>query len=287
MAEVASTLRTLRIGGQVDPAWDLDGADRSWLNIRAIATLGPDPDDAPIVDPSNSAHEHPLSVTNTLTLADSNGQWSTAPLKPTAATDPDQALQPGGLSWTISVEVERTANRWECVEVYSPVALNGERDYAGNNETITVNGETAVDINALIPVPITTPASSAFTDNVLDILADNPGSLVAAAGPLAALRAVTIGASGVAAYEPTVANLAKLAGVTRNSAATAGDEVAVVSAGPVDVAGAGLTPGAVYYAAAGGVLTATRPSSGVEVVVGFAADADTFVVQPGDPIVLA
>ena len=108
---------------------------------------------------------------------------------------------------------------------------------------------------------------------------------VTAGETLAALRAVELTPAGAIAFEPDVSNAGSLLGVT-STAAAIGNDIDVVTSGPLNSSGAGLTTGAHYYVAPDGVLTATQPTSGLLVYVGYAADPDTFVVQPGDPIAL-
>ena len=289
MAVAPSTLRTLKIGGQIDPAWALDtGEDLVWSDVRVIATLGHATEPEPYVDPTNGAHEHPLAVSRDLTAAVSAGQWATAALKPTISADPDDALQPTGLAWTITVHVLRS-KEWVCVATYT-VTLDGTVDYEGTGKTITVADEQVVNINDLLPPPTTDPVSNAFTTGVLEVLAANPpdGSelTLPAAEALSALRVVTLAASGAALFEPVISNAGRVLGVTKTSA-NLGEDVIVATSGPVDVTAAGLTAGAPYYVAAGGTLTVTQPTSGLLVPIGFAADSDTFVVNVGDPIELA
>jgi len=164
----ASTLRTYPVGGQLDPAWLASSIP--WTHVRATATLSRPDDGAPIVDPTNGAHEHPTTVVSTLTAEAADGMWATAPLKPTTSTGADLALTPGGLTWDITVEIKRGAT-WHEVTTYE-VAPSGDRDYDGEGELISVDGDDCVDINALIPAPVSVPASSIFEDAVLEVLSD-------------------------------------------------------------------------------------------------------------------
>lgn len=79
-------------------------------------------------------------------------------------------------------------------------------------------------------------------------------------------------------YEPV--------GIALNAAAP-GDEVTVVLAGPVEIAGWGLTPGAVYYAGENGTLI-SDPSLAVGRVqaVGIAEDSNTLIINIQQPIIL-
>lgn len=162
MTATASTLRTFRIGGQLDPAWS---TTIPWANVRATAALSLPSDGSPILDPSNNAHEHPLVVSNTLTAATSGGQWCTAALKPTTAPLPANALQPTGLYWVITVALQWETT-WQNVATYS-VLLDGTRNYSGLGETITVAGNTCVDIVNLTAPPSTTVVTTNTTMRVL------------------------------------------------------------------------------------------------------------------------
>ena len=170
-----STLRTYRVGGQLDPAWVASSVP--WTHVRATAALSRPDDGAPAVDPTNGAHEHPLVTVRTLTAAEADGQWATTELKPTAATDPDLALQPTGMLWTITVEIRRGAT-WHEVITYE-VAPSGDRDYDGQGELITVAGDDCININDLIPTPDTTPISDAFADRVIDAIEEHPEAVAA------------------------------------------------------------------------------------------------------------
>jgi hypothetical protein len=79
-------------------------------------------------------------------------------------------------------------------------------------------------------------------------------------------------------YEP--------AGIALN-AAVQGDEVTVVLAGPVEVAGWGLTPGAAYYAGPNGTII-SDPAQCVGRVqqVGVAEDANTLIINIQPAIIL-
>lgn len=151
MTATPSTLRTFRIGGQIDPAW---AGAIPWTQVRATATLATPTDGTPILDPSNGAHEHPLTTSNTLTAAVAGGQWSTTPLKPTTAANVSLALQPTGLYWTIDVALQ-WGQTWQPAGTYT-VQLSGDRNYSALGETVTVNGQTCADVVDLLPPPSTT-----------------------------------------------------------------------------------------------------------------------------------
>lgn len=193
MADSPSQLTAWRVGGQVDPAW-LETADpdaeqgvnelagRTWDQIRVTTTLSTPTGGAPIVDPTNGAHIHPLSTVETLardvdTGAPSDGQWHTDLLKAVIADDPDEALQPTGLVWQLTVEIDAdpagNGTRWTTVNEYD-IQIDADRDYVAEGETVTVNGLTCIDVNALIAVPVTTPPTTAFADAVQDVLDADP-----------------------------------------------------------------------------------------------------------------
>lgn len=118
-------------------------------------------------------------------------------------------------------------------------------------------------------------------------VASTTQEILATAGePLSAMRVVRLGAAGtVVLFEPVPANAGLVLGVTRTAGAT-GQQVAVVTSGTLDGA-TGIVPQTAYYAAAGGTLTSTRPTSGLLVTIGYGGDGDTFVVQVSDSVELA
>ena len=137
MADQPSTLTSWRIGGQLDPAWLADVAGlvgRTWESVRATSTLNLGAGNELAVDPSNGAHIHPLQVAETIDRAaadgqPSDGQWRTPLLKPTRAVDPDQALQPVGVTWSVTVSVlPQGATTFVDVTSYA-FELDADRDY--------------------------------------------------------------------------------------------------------------------------------------------------------------
>ena len=168
----ASTLRTYPVGGQLDPAWL--AASIPWTEVRATACLQVPTGTGPAVDPTNGAHESPTTVARTLTADAADGMWATAPLKPVTGLDADLALQPSGCVWSVTVEIKRGAT-WHTVATYT-VAPSGDRNYSGLGELTTIAGDDTIDINALLPPPLTAPPSDAFEQAVLEVLANNPGS---------------------------------------------------------------------------------------------------------------
>lgn len=91
--------------------------------------------------------------------------------------------------------------------------------------------------------------------------------------------------SAVLKNDPIEANAYKCLGFA-TAAVTVGQELTVTIAGLHESAGWGLTPGAVYYAAANGGITTTPPAAGLSQVVGVAVDANTMYVDLNDPIVM-
>ena len=70
----------------------------------------------------------------------------------------------------------------------------------------------------------------------------------------------------------------KAVGVTKHAAA-ASAQIAIQVSGPVDLVGAGFTPGARFWAGINGNLITSSPVAGMVVPVGYAVDADTLFVQ--------
>lgn len=189
MPEVASTLATWRIGGQIDES-ALTGLTQ-FADIIVTATLvGADGQNA--VDPTNEAHvlrgpyvtvmggtagtvtANPAPDAST-TLA--GRLWWTEPLKPTGAALPADALQPSGLGWSIVVETRSRRGATHTLATFL-VGLEGDRDYTTAGETILVpSGTGGVDEPAVSILDLTTPPATVvdntFSGRVLDVLADN------------------------------------------------------------------------------------------------------------------
>lgn len=103
-----------------------------------------------------------------------------------------------------------------------------------------------------------------------------------AGATLSALRLVTLNASDeFVLFDPVVGSAGRAVGVT-STAGNAGNPVTVVTSGRLD--GGTWTPQAVYFAAAAGVLTTVPPTSGLRQRVGYAPDANTFIVDLGEPL---
>lgn len=194
-APQASALTAHRVGGQLDESIVVP-AGYEYADLIIVATLtGANSQD--VIDPTNLATvlDGPYTTvvggtqgTDT-TEPSPDGEttlagryWWTEPLKATTAADPDNALQPTGLGWTISLQIKgRTAN----IELRSySITLDADRDYAGQNptevltlDTTSTGGQVAdqvVNVAHLLPPPTTVPVSDAFTDRVTEALADIP-----------------------------------------------------------------------------------------------------------------
>lgn len=99
-------------------------------------------------------------------------------------------------------------------------------------------------------------------------------------------RVVMLVGSDAFYNDPTdTATCGKAIGVT-TSASLIGTPATVTAIGPVVNAGWGLTPGALYFATASGMISTTPLSVGVSQVVGIAVDADTLNVQLEQPVIL-
>ena len=77
----------------------------------------------------------------------------------------------------------------------------------------------------------------------------------------------------------------KLLGFTKASA-TIGSTVTVVKAGKMVNPGWGLTPDTVYYADSNGLITATPPTSNLDIPVGLAIDANTLEINIFEQVIL-
>lgn len=107
---------------------------------------------------------------------------------------------------------------------------------------------------------------------------------VTAATAISAFQVVEQTAAGIQPYNPTIANPLDVFGVAVTAGA-AGSTIDVITDGIASGA-TGLTPGATYYAAAGGSMTTVQPTTGLLVVIGYASSATELVVQVGDPVEL-
>jgi hypothetical protein len=189
MAEIASTLATWRVGGQIDES-ALTGISQ-YADIVVVATLvGAGGQN--VLDPTNGAHvlRGPYrtviggvagSATNEPS-ADGNATlagrlWWTEPLKATGAVLPVDALQPSGLAWQINVSTTTRRGRNHTLASFN-VNIEGDRDYATESETILVPSglagadEAAIGITFLTTPPATV-ANSTFEGRVLEVLSDN------------------------------------------------------------------------------------------------------------------
>lgn len=310
MADQPTTLTAWRVGGQIDPAWLIDVAGlvgRTWENIRAVATLQlPTHGALPIVDPTNGAHISPLAVTHVLardavTGAPSDGQWITASLKVTTADDADDALQPTGLTWQIAVAVDiltGAGEQWTDVYTYR-VTIDADRDYVAESETITVDGTTCIDINALITPPLTTPVATDFEAAVLAILAAggyNPGGAtptytLVAAENLTAGQVVNVFVDmGTSKARRADASLARPASGFAAATTTAGGTATVIDFGTI-VGLTGLTPAADYWLGDTGTIVpvAGRPTTpgDIDQYIGFALTSTTLRVRLDPPTEIA
>lgn len=112
-------------------------------------------------------------------------------------------------------------------------------------------------------------------------------SIITVAGQaLSAGRVVTITPLGAFYFNGNdVSQYGLAVGVTANAAAL-GDGVTVSLIGPLDLVGAGYTPGVRFWAGTNGVLVTTPPVSGMAVVVGYAVDSDTINIQLGSYLVI-
>jgi hypothetical protein len=163
MAEIASTLTTWRVGGQIDES-ALTGISQL-ADIIVVATLtGLTGQNA--IDPTNgaivlrgpyttviggvpgTATDSPVPDGNT-TLT--SRLWWTEPLKATGAVLPADALQPSGLSWRISVSATDQRGRTHALAAFT-VNIDGDRDYTTEGETILVpSGIAGADQAAISP----------------------------------------------------------------------------------------------------------------------------------------
>jgi len=105
-----------------------------------------------------------------------------------------------------------------------------------------------------------------------------------AVGAISALRVLTSVAGGLGYCEPGMAVI----GVSI-SAASSGGEVNFQSSGAVDISGLSMPPLSwIYLSPSGGVLTASRPLSGVLQIVGKTNDDGAkLTLSPSLPLILA
>lgn len=99
-------------------------------------------------------------------------------------------------------------------------------------------------------------------------------------------RVVMIDGSDAVYFDPTDTNNAgKMLGVS-TAAASIGNDVDITTEGPVVNSGWGLTPGAVYFAIASGLLSTTPVTTGICQRIGVALDANTLNVHLSEPVTL-
>lgn len=106
-------------------------------------------------------------------------------------------------------------------------------------------------------------------------------------GAVSAPRVVYAGATGPAiADKDTVSQQEKILGVTITSAAGSGEEVTVVTEGKIDDPSFSFTPGPIWLGNSG-VLTQTRPTTGLLIQIAVAITATLINVNIGMAIKLA
>jgi hypothetical protein len=112
-----------------------------------------------------------------------------------------------------------------------------------------------------------------------------PTLSVVAGQPISAGRFVVVENGQVFYYDPNRSDLiTKPLGISITAAIT-GTPCVVQSSGKVTIAGWGLTPNALYFANANGVIS-TTPSTQVSHVVGYAYDANSLIINAYTPIIL-
>lgn len=169
-------------------------------------------------------------------------------------------------------------------------------DPVGSEATVVSqpNAATVVAGGASVaPAPVSPSATAQPTENVVELAAsggtgdlDGARSIrkaIVAANAIGAPRVATLNASGeVVAFDQATAADCDPIGVTE-TAASAGAPTTVVLAGILRAVGAGWTPGRALFAAAGGTLSHTPPSSGWSLIVAVATTADEARVslEPG------
>jgi len=108
-----------------------------------------------------------------------------------------------------------------------------------------------------------------------------------AAQALGGHRAVVLNASGAADYADctTPAHMGRFAGITAG-AASAGQPVTIINAGPLTEPTWAWTPDAPVYLASSGLISQTPPATGFLQIIGMTLSATTLFVSPREPLAL-
>lgn len=153
----SSTLECICIGGQLSVACcDQDG---EWPEIRVVANLNGPGGGSPMVDPSNCSFVSETTVEQIIT--GTNGCWCTCPLLPNKAENPDEAIQPSGTSWSISVQVPNSSGPgWSTVVGPIDLEIDADKDYAAMGDCCIIQGPCGECVNLLClidPLPTDPP----------------------------------------------------------------------------------------------------------------------------------
>jgi len=108
-----------------------------------------------------------------------------------------------------------------------------------------------------------------------------------AAQALGGHRAVVLSATGEADYADCTlpAHLGRFAGITAG-AASAGQPVTIINAGPLTEPTWAWTPDAPVYLASSGLISQTPPATGFLQIIGMTLSATTLFVSPREPLAL-
>ena len=208
-----------------------------------------------------------------------NGQHVFAGAGTTITTDPDVTL--------FTIAWWDTQSPWLSaadvpVGAWSTPSIEGKLVISAGDEVTVAADVAGVSWHGTMPAVGTAVAGTGSDDQIFERTAGVT---------ISAMQVVSLSTADlVIPFDPTDPAGPGVFGIA-TSTSIAGGMVTVVTDGPVDGA-TGLIPGAHYWAGPAGTLTTVEPSSPANsgellVYIGYAADADTLVVQVGDPIVLA
>lgn len=192
----------------------------------------------------------------------------------------DTAVSSGVMSWTSTGTVTFNLSQYAVAEgvykaelvVYDPDHVNGQVlvSLAVQKDQFSFTFD-AVGSEGSLPVPL--PSGGLLAQRI-------------SAGPLSALRVVFESEATVDLLDPVSGPVDQMLGIVVTAAAEAGMQVSVQRDGTIDNPGWTWAEGLVFLGSAG-TLTQTAPTTGWEVVVGFASSATRLNIDFDEPVLLA
>lgn len=192
----------------------------------------------------------------------------------------DTGLEPAVMTWTSTGIVTFNLSQYAVPEgIYKAELVVYDPDHVNGQVLISLGVQKdqfsftfdAVGSDGGLPVPV--PGGGTLAQRT-------------SAGALSALRVVYESSGTVATLDPVSGPVDQLLGINVTAASEAGVTVSVQRDGTIDNNGWAWTQGLVFLGA-DGTLTQTPPTTGWEVVVGFAPSATRLNIDFDEPVLLA